>query len=237
MSRLVIVIPTWNEALVIEENMKRLQRACSTLLPEYETRYVVADNGSTDETANIVQRLPEVELIQINERGKGQAIRSAWMAHLEDADILVCMDADLAADVHALPALISPIRDSQADIVCGSRFMKGSRVERRWVRTFASYIYRWLQRVILGLPVRDAQCGFKAISTQAAKDLLPLCTERGWMFDTELLAFAVKCGWRIQEIAIDWIEARDARRRSAIHVFRDGWGFISGLMRIRRRVC
>ena len=99
-----------------------------------------------------------------------------------------------------------------------------------------SKTYRVLQRAILHLPVQDAQCGFKAISSRAAAALLPHCLEDGWMFDTELIAFASGKGMSVAEIPVAWIEHRDPRRRSALRLFRHGWGFISGLWRIRTRV-
>jgi hypothetical protein len=130
--------------------------------------------------------------------------------------------------------LIEPILNNEADLVCGSRFVRGVRVERRWLREAASLAYRMLQRTVLRLPVKDAQCGFKAISTDAARILLPLLREDGWMFDTELLALAKVHQFRVREIPITWIEHRDPNHRSAISVFRDGWGFVRGVFRIRK---
>jgi hypothetical protein len=177
-----------------------------------------------------------VHLFEIDGKGKGSAIRSSWGSHLADADALAFTDADLAADISALPALVVPILSGKADLACGSRYVAGSRTKRGFVRTLVSKLYRILQRAILKLPVQDAQCGFKAISKDAAAELLPLCREDAWLFDTELIAFAMKKGKRIVEVPVDWIEHRNPQRRSALRVFRDGWGFLAGLWRIRRRI-
>lgn len=236
MSRILITVPTWNEALVIQRNLEILKDRAGVLLPTHDVQIEVVDNGSTDATREIVQAERGVTLLALKEKGKGLAIRRSWERHLDDADVLVFMDADLAADVSALPALVDPIVRGEVDLVCGSRFVAGARVERLKGREFASRVYRFLQKMILHLPVQDAQCGFKAISASAARALLPLAHESGWMFDTELLALAAQQDYRIKEIPVAWIEHRDPKRRSAIHVFRDSWGFIRGLFRIRQRV-
>lgn len=241
MPRILITIPTWNEAIVIERSLAVLRDAVARHLGEHEVTIEVADNGSTDGTRGIVRSVTDdgpicVRLLELAGTGKGMAIRQSWERYLNDADILAFTDADLAADVTALPSLVRPIEVGAADIVCGSRYLRGSRTSRSWMRTLASRLYRFLQHLVLHLPVQDAQCGFKAMSVGAARKLLPLLSENGWLFDTELLAFASKTGLRIVEIPVDWIEHRDPRRRSAIGLFRNGWGFLAGLWRIRKRV-
>jgi len=243
MARILITIPTWNEERVITHTLEIVTKAAMRLLPEHEVVIEVADNASTDMTAALVQNfcfakeaLYRVSLFELSEKGKGLAIRRSWEKHLNDADVFLFMDADIAADVSALPALIQPLLQKTADVVCGSRFVPGATCTRRLRREFASRLYRSFQRVILDLPVKDAQCGFKAITAQAARQLLPLCQETGWLFDTELLAHGAKKGLRIAEIPVHWIEHRDPERRSALRLFRDGWGFLLGIAKIKLRI-
>jgi glycosyltransferase involved in cell wall biosynthesis len=250
MARVLITVPTWNEEVVIGANLAVLRDAISRLLPDHDVLIEVTDNGSTDRTRTIVRQVMEygasnmlhgngpsveIRLAELSGKGKGIAIRTSWDAHFGDADILAFMDADLAADLAALPTLISRIADGSAELVCGSRYVAGSRIERGFVRDFVSKVYRVLQQVVLHLPVQDAQCGFKAISSRTAAEILPLCREDAWMFDTELIAIAARHSKCIAEIPVAWIEHRDPRRRSALRLFRHGWGFLSGLWRIRRR--
>lgn len=244
MSRILITIPTWNEAVVIERSLAVLCDAVARRLPGRDVSIEIADNGSTDGTPDIVREAAcrmrhgsqGVSLLCAEGRGKGIAIRRSWERHLDDADILVFTDADLAADLAALPSLVRPIEVGAADIVCGSRYVAGARTSRSWPRTLASRLFRVLQRAVLHLPVRDAQCGFKAVSVAAARRLLPRMREEGWLFDTELLALAARESLRIVEIPVDWIEHRDPRRRSALRLFRHGWGFLVGVWRIRARI-
>lgn len=236
MARILVTVPAYNEAVVIERTLHEIQTKIRELLPEHDVAIEVVDNASTDDTAEIVRRHQGVALRSLVEKGKGLAIRTSWMAHAQDTDVLLFTDADLAADLSALPALIDPILRGEADVVCGSRFVAGAGVERRWAREIASRFFRVLQHRLLGLPVEDAQCGLKAISAEVGQKLLPRCQESGWLFDSELLAYAVREKMRIREIPVHWVEHRDPKRRSALRLSRDGWAFLLGLAKIRQRV-
>jgi glycosyltransferase involved in cell wall biosynthesis len=244
MTRLLITVPTWNEERIIANTLRELYDFSATKLGDFDVLIEVADNGSTDGTRAVVatpnpllfqrQEGGHIRLLfkEISAKGKGLAVRRSWETHLNDFDVLLFTDADLAADLNVIPKMVELILSGGADVVVGSRFVGGAAVERRWHREAASRLFRLLQHVILGLPVQDAQCGLKAISAKAAKTILPRCKETGWLFDSELL-FRSKKQFRIVEIPVAWVEHRDPSRRSAIHLFRDGWGFVTGLLRIR----
>jgi len=211
-----------------------------------ESRYISVDAQNETYTQNIVgaQRAvplrcgmsPRCILFELHEKGKGMAIRRSWEKHLADFDVLAFMDADLASDIQALPDLIDSIIKNQADLVCGSRFVQGSKVERKIIREAASHLFNFLQKLILHLPVKDAQCGFKAISIKAARELLPFCEEDTWLLDSELLALAVKRNFRIEEIPVTWVEFRDPHRKSAVRLWKNAFKFLLGLAKIRGRI-
>jgi len=246
MARVLITVPTWNEERIIAQTLTTLTQFVAEKLSHHDVVIEVADNGSTDGTRRLVttpnpllfQRQEgdrvQISLNQILAKGKGLAIRRSWEQHVDDREVLLFTDADLAADLNVIPSMIDAIVTGKADVVVGSRFVGGAAVERRWHREVASRLFRLLQHVILGLPVQDAQCGLKAISATTAKKILPECRETGWLFDSELL-YRAKKDFRILEIPVAWVEHRDPSRRSAIHLFRDGWGFVTGLLRIRMR--
>lgn len=242
MARILITVPTWNEELVIADTLAKLTAFAQTKLAEHEVTIEVVDNASTDGTTAIVEKdegvagSVTIRLRRLTQKGKGRAIRASWQAHLGDMDVLLFTDADLAADIDAIPHLVDEILAGRAELVCGSRFVAGARVRRSFVRELASRAYRICQQVMLGLPVKDAQCGLKAISATAAYRVLPKCLEDGWLFDTELLAWAKKFGLKIEEMPVSWIEARDERRRSAIHLGQDGLIFLQKLAEIKARI-
>ncbi len=235
MSRILLTIPAWNEEQIIAESLHALHAACQGLLPGQDWVIEVVDNGSTDRTANLVREaigLGRVGLRQCTERGKGLAIASSWEAG-QGYEVYAFMDADLSTDLAALPALLAPILAGEADIVCGSRFAPGAKVERSAFRLLLSRAYSLVQRVLLGLPVRDAQCGFKAVSPRVVADILPSVQERGYLFDTELLALAAARAYPMREIPVDW---KESARRSRVRPFADGMAFLPGLLAMRKRI-
>jgi hypothetical protein len=78
-------------------------------------------------------------------------------------------------------------------------------------REFVSRCYNLILRVVLQLGCSDAQCGFKAVRRDAARQLLPLVEDVGWFFDTELLVLAERAGIRIHEVPVDWVDDPDSK--------------------------
>ena len=123
------------------------------------------------------------------------------------------MDVDLSTDLASLMPLLTPIVEGTTDISIGSRLARGSNIERSVQREVISRIYNVITRTFLGYSVRDAQCGFKAIRSSLARELIPQVEDNGWFFDTELLTLAWRRGYRIHEVPIRWVEDDDSRVR------------------------
>jgi glycosyltransferase involved in cell wall biosynthesis len=208
-----VVIPVHNEQGVLTASIRRLHDYLSAALPLLRWRIVIADNASTDETLRIAmalaEDLPEVELLALTEKGRGRALRAAW--ERSEADVVCYMDADLSTDLRALPPLLAPLLSGHSDVAIGTRLSSGSRVVRGRKREFISRGYNRLLHTVLGARFSDAQCGFKAIRTDAARQLLPAVRDEGWFFDTELLVVAQSQGMRIYEVPVDWVDDPDSR--------------------------
>jgi len=230
--RLDIVIPVFNEAQVLPQSVPKLLDFARRSLPGLHWRLVIADNGSTDGSAEVAGALaavhPETEVLSLPRPGRGGALRAAWQN--SDADILCYMDADLSTDLEALPALVEHVAQGW-DLAIGSRHLSGSRVQRSLHRTILSQSYNFTVRQVLGAQFSDAQCGLKAISAAAARHLLPLVRNDHWFFDTELLVIAEHLGYRIAEVAVHWTEDPDSRVRLLPTVLED----LRGLGRMRWR--
>jgi putative flippase GtrA len=123
------------------------------------------------------------------------------------------MDVDLSTDLNALLPLVAPLLSGHSDVAIGTRLAHGARVIRGPRREILSRGYNLLLRAALGARFSDAQCGFKAISRARAGALLPLATDPGWFFDTELLILAQRAGLRIHEVPVDWTDDADSRVR------------------------
>ena len=115
-----------------------------------------------------------------------------------------------------------------------SRSARGSRRARRSrgypKREFISRAYNVLLRTVFATPVRDAQCGFKAVRADVARRLLPAIEDNEWFFDTELLLLARHNGLRIHEVPVDWVDDADSR----VDVRRTALDDLAGVVRMAR---
>ncbi len=127
------------------------------------------------------------------------------------ARVVSYMDVDLSTDLRALPALLAPLLSGHSDVAIGSRLAYGARVRRGAKREFISRSYNRLLRIVLRARFSDAQCGFKAVRTDALDGLLAEIRDQEWFFDTELLVLAQRRGLRIHEVAVDWVDDPDSR--------------------------
>jgi putative flippase GtrA len=207
-----IVIPVYNEEHDLPGSVRRLHRFLVTEVP-YPSRITIADNASTDDTLAVAEALAEeltdVDVIHLDAKGRGGALYTAWMA--SDADVVAYMDVDLSTDLSALMPLVAPLISGHSDIAIGSRLAASSRVVRGPKREFVSRSYNLILRGVLGARFSDAQCGFKAVRADVARQLLPLVADTGWFFDTELLVIAERAGLRIHEVPVDWVDDPDSR--------------------------
>jgi putative flippase GtrA len=226
-----IVIPVYNEQHTVGACVRRLHAHLVETFP-YPFRITVADNASTDATAQVasglVAELPAVELVRLSQKGRGRALKAAWLA--SDAPILAYMDVDLSTDLDALWPLVAPLMSGHSDLAIGSRLAHGARVVRGARREVISRCYNLLLRGLLGARFSDAQCGFKAIRADVAAELLPLVEDPAWFFDTELLVLAERSGLRIHEVPVDWYDDPDSR----VDVVGTALDDLRGIRRVRR---
>jgi glycosyltransferase involved in cell wall biosynthesis len=209
---LEIVIPVDSKRLALEGSIRRLHGFLSTSVP-VSWRIVIADNASDDGTLAVARRLSYelagLEAIHLPAKGRGRALRAAWMA--SEATVLSYMDVDLSTDLGALLPLIAPVLSGHSDLAIGTRLHRNAKVVRGREREFTSRSYNGLLRLALRAQFSDAQCGFKAIRADVARELVPRVRDQEWFFDTELLVLAQRAGLRIHEVPVDWVEDPDSR--------------------------
>jgi putative flippase GtrA len=116
------------------------------------------------------------------------------------------MDVDLSTDLNALLPLVAPLISGHSDLAIGSRLTKHSRVVRGAKREVISRCYNLILHGTLFTRFSDAQCGFKAMRGEVARQLLPLVRDTAWFFDTEVLVLAERAGLRIHEVPVDWVD-------------------------------
>lgn len=226
-----IVVPVYNEERDLARSVVRLHAYLTENLP-FTFRVTIADNASVDQTWRIAQWLtrilPGVRAVHLDEKGRGRALHAVWQA--SDAAVLAYMDVDLSTDLAAVLPLVAPLLSGHSDLAIGTRLARGSVVARGARREVISRCYNLLLRSALGARFSDAQCGFKAIRADRARELLPLVEDTGWFFDTELLVLAERCGLRIHEVPVDWLDDPDSRVAIASTALAD----LKGIARLSR---
>jgi putative flippase GtrA len=202
-----IVVPVHNEQASLDRSVRRLHAYLTETFP-LAWRLTIADSGSNDTTWSIAGELaatlPGIRLVQVNQKGRGRALREAWES--SDATVLAYMDVDLSTDLAALLPLVAPLVSGHSDLAIGTRLARGSRVIRGPKREVISRCYNAILRTTLGAGFTDAQCGFKAIRRDRAEAMLPRIKDQAWFFDTELLVVAERAGLRIHEVPVDWVD-------------------------------
>jgi len=207
-----LVIPVYDEEAGLERAVRAARTFLDTQFP-YPARLTIADNASTDATLPIARRLADeldgVRVVHLDAKGRGRALHTAWLG--SDAAVLAYMDVDLSTDLGALLPLVAPLVSGHSHLAIGTRLSRTSRVVRGPRRELISRAYNLVLRGALAARFSDAQCGFKAIRADAARELLPLVADTGWFFDTELLVLAERAGLRIHEVPVDWVDDPDSR--------------------------
>ncbi|HEY1514226.1 MAG TPA: glycosyltransferase [Gaiellaceae bacterium] len=207
-----IVVPVHNEEADVARSVTRLHAYLTSTFP-FSSRITIADNASSDGTAQIAAtlaaELPDVAVLHLAKKGRGRALRAAWSR--SDADVVAYMDVDLSTDLDALLPLVAPLLSGHSDVAIGTRLAHSSRVQRGLKRELISRTYNRILHAVLRVRFSDAQCGFKAVRRDALADLLPLVEDEAWFFDTELLVLAERAGLRIHEVPVDWVDDPDSR--------------------------
>jgi len=226
-----LVIPVYDEEAGLERAVRAARHFLDTEFP-YPARLTIADNASDDGTLAIARRLADeldgVHVVHLDAKGRGRALHTAWLG--SDAQVLAYMDVDLSTDLSALLPLVAPLVSGHSHLAIGTRLSRTSRVVRGPRREVISRCYNLLLRGTLATRFSDAQCGFKAIRSDAAQWLLPLVADNGWFFDTELLVLAERAGLRIHEVPVDWVDDPDSR----VDIVATAMADVRGILRVGR---
>lgn len=228
--RVDVVIPVLNEAHVLERSVATVRGFLGENLA-YDWKIVIVDNGSTDGTyevaQNLVHKFEDVKFVHLEEKGRGRALREAWQT--STSDVVLYTDVDLSTELAALPKLVKALVEEGYDIAIGSRLAKESMTKRSFKREITSQVYNRFVKCILFTKFTDAQCGFKAVTREVVKRVVPQIKDQGWFFDTELLVLGEKQGYKIKDIPVVWIEDDDSRVKIVPTALKN----IKGVFRLR----
>jgi dolichyl-phosphate beta-glucosyltransferase len=210
---LEVLIPARNEARRLPNTLVQTIRYLEA--QPYSASVVVIDNGSVDQTGDLVTRVRSekvpVRLIGCSRLGKGAAVRRGLLT--SRARFVGYMDADLATPIETLD-VVEPLLHHWPAVV-GSRHIGGARIAVRQpvVRTLGGALFRMLsQRITPGFP--DTQCGFKFFAGDLARSAARQLRIDGFAFDVELLRLIVAMGEPIKEIPVVWSDGQGSTYRA-----------------------
>lgn len=212
---LSVVVPAYNEERRLPATIDAIMSFLA--VQPFEADIIIADDGSTDQTASIVEQMAvkhnNLKLLSLDHRGKGYAVRSGVLA-ASGTYILLC-DADLAVPIEEWQKLDASFRAGY-HVVIGSREGLGAqRLGEPWYRHMMGRIFNTIVRLVALGGIQDTQCGFKAFERDASHHIFhsvqlygdnakPVQGAAVTAFDVEVLFLARKLGYQIKEVPVIW---------------------------------
>ena len=199
---LSLIIPAYNEEKRLPECIEKLVKYIQTRKEPVEV--LLVENGSTDLTLDMAldyqKQYPWLQVFHEEKAGKGNAVRRGML--LAQGDYRMFADVDFAMPIELIDHFIPPELEN-FDLSIASREADGS-IQKNdpLIRRLSSRIFNIVIELMLGLHIRDTQCGFKCFTARAAEKIFRVQTVDGWAFDVEVLTIARHYGFTITEVPV-----------------------------------
>ncbi|MCM8768791.1 MAG: glycosyltransferase family 2 protein [Candidatus Omnitrophica bacterium] len=233
-----IIIPAYNEEKRLGPTLIAVADYFLSSSKTFEI--IVVDDGSTDGTAQLVEKIKpaysagsERGIFRLvrheTNQGKGKAVRTGVL--LATGRWILFTDADLSTPITEFDKMEQALRNGD-EVVIGSRALPESRimVAQPWFRRQIGRIFPLLVRCLLLPDFHDTQCGFKAFKKETAQRLFQQLQTSGFAFDVEILLRAKKAGINVREIPVIWYNSRESK----VSLWRSPWQMLAEVIRIRK---
>jgi dolichyl-phosphate beta-glucosyltransferase len=231
MPKYSIIIPAYNESTRLGSTLDRVLSYVSS--ERWDAEVIVVNDGSRDHTPDLVREYrkkhPCLRLLENpGNRGKGYSVRNGMLN--ASGELLLFSDADLSSPIEEAPKLFAAIH-AGADVAIGSRWLRPELQTQRQslLRQFYGRAFNVALRILLGLNLKDTQCGFKAFTRDAAQKIFQQQQIERWGFDPELLYLARRLKMKITEVPVAWAHVEGTR----ISPLRDGLRMFGEVLKIR----
>ena len=203
MQSISLVIPVYNEEERLQKNFSKYLK----FLAQFKKKeFIVVDDGSTDETKQILEQLARnkkfIKIISYRKNmGKGYAVKSGVLS--SRFDVILVSDCDLSTPLQEVFKFEKYLKEF--DIVIGSRGLKDSDVQVRQhvLKNLSGKLSNYLIRALLNIEIYDTQCGFKVFN-QRSKILFQKQKINRFGFDFEILFLAKKLNFMVKEVGVTW---------------------------------
>jgi glycosyltransferase involved in cell wall biosynthesis len=200
---ILILIPAFNEQLSIGEVVKGVRSYLE------RARILVVDDGSSDRTSTVAQEAGACVVRHPFNLGVGTALQTGYKYAVQNGfSYVIQLDADGQHSPSFLPRFIEKLRETEADLIIGSRFLAGNTTRIPFARKAGNALFAWIVTVLIGEKLSDPTSGFRALKST----VLQFCIGDTYGFDypdADFLLTIHKMGFRIEEIPIDVLERRN----------------------------
>jgi glycosyltransferase involved in cell wall biosynthesis len=197
-AKVVVVMPAYNAAKTL--------RITYDAIPKGNVDHVIlVDDGSSDETLKIAKELNLEVFVHARNFGYGGNQKTCYTEALKaGADIIVMLHPDYQYDPTLLPNIVGPIKAGEADVVLGSRFLRGSVMGQGmpWWKFLGNRFLTRLENSVLGLNLAEYHTGYRAFSRRVLEEVPFLLNSDNFVFDQEMLVQAVHLGFSIKEVPV-----------------------------------
>ena len=225
---LSIIIPAYNEEKRLPDSLDKILAWVKTT--PYNVEILVVENGSDDHTTEVAElyarQFNNISVLH-SAKGKGAAVREGIL-HGNGEYLFIC-DADLSMPIAEVMKFLQ-LGNMGCQIVIGSRQTPGAtRYDEPIYRHIMGRVFNFLVQLMAVPNISDTQCGFKLFQREIACDIFSRQTIDGWTFDVEIMYIALRRGYKIAEVPINWYFNSDSR----VSAIKDTWEMLGDLICIR----